>query len=205
MGRGGFGTDRHGRRLGLDPHGWVDSGTLAGVLIRECYTGGEGQKPVLNQLKLKKDTHCVLSTSCRRDWSFKGAICALSLSDFSSPLASAFAAPPQTDRLWCQGPRLRSSGLTGCRRHNPGETDCSLLSLICENPKWGPRALSRSNRSVTGWWEGQCNWRVRSINRKTGRGGPLKMQTVSLHSRVDTCLYLRVYTLTGVTDYKNFI
>lgn len=78
--RGGFGTDRHGRRLGLDPHGWVDSGTLAGVLIRECYTGGEGQKPVLNQLKLKKDTYCVLSTSCRRDRSFKGAICALSLS-----------------------------------------------------------------------------------------------------------------------------
>lgn len=124
-------------------------------------------------------------------------LCPLSPSDFSSPLASAFAAPPQTDRLWCQGPWLRSSGLTGCRRHNPGETDCSLLSLICENPKCGPRALSRSNRSVTGWWEGRCNWRVRSINSKTGRGGALKMQTVALHSRADTCLYC-AYTLSLV-------
>lgn len=56
---GHFGVSRAGHGFGLDPHNWIDPSNLIIIILVK------GQKPILNQLKLKKKMYFILSPDYR--------------------------------------------------------------------------------------------------------------------------------------------
>lgn len=73
--------------------------------MKPCYSGGGGQKPILNQPQLTRKMHYVLSPNCGRDWSFQRSdLCPLSLCD--CPLCLPLC--------WLHSPKQADFGVRDC-------------------------------------------------------------------------------------------
>lgn len=121
--------------------------------------------------------------------------CAL-LSLFSSLLVSLWlGSPPTQTDFGSRDGGSGGSGLTGCQRHDPWETDFLLPHLIYKNPGNGswpfPGATNHwlvgvtirlaMSRSASPHGQDQTPW-SRSFNRKIGGRGALRVRMVPLQS-----------------------